>query len=313
MTGSKRRIPAWTSVVVGAVVGGIGLLFVVRTLVVEAPDVRDAIGGGNLWYVPAALVTAGAGMVAVALPWRSAIALLGGRLDRAEVVARYFSGELGKYVPGSVWAVVGRGELARRRGVDAAAAYGSVGLSLLGLYLAALLVAAVTLPAALASGSDRRPWLLLLLLPIGLLALHHAVTERLVLAVERVRGRPLDLSVPSWRQALGLVVRYVPAWLLIGTSTWFVVLVMGGGVGWPEVLFATTLSWFAGFAAVPVPGGVGVREAVFVALTPELDGGVSAAAALTARLLFVLVDGVGAAAASAWLARRLRGRSDAPS
>jgi uncharacterized membrane protein YbhN (UPF0104 family) len=46
---------------------------------------------------------------------------------------------------------------------------------------------------------------------------------------------------------------------------------------------------------VPVPGGVGVREAVFVALVDALPTGVAATVAVTARFCFVLVDGGGAA------------------
>lgn len=287
----------------GIAVGALGLAVVVRTLVARSDDVEAAAAGASPWLLLAALGSAAAAMVAVALPWRTAIGLLGGSIDRTDAVCRFFAGEIGKYVPGTVWAVLGRGELARRAGVTASAAYGSVALSLLTLYLAALAVATATLPAVLAGDGDRRPWLLLLLLPLGLLALHHAVTERLVTAGGRLRGRDLELAVPRWPAAMDLVARYLPAWALIASATWLVVRSVGGDASWPQIAFATTLSWFAGFAAVPVPGGVGVREAVFVASTPSLDPGVAAAVALIARLLFVLVDGSGAVAASAWLAR----------
>jgi len=60
---------------------------------------------------------------------------------------------------------------------------------------------------------------------------------------------------------------------------------------------------------VPVPGGVGVREAAFVAAAGSLDPGIAAATALAARLLFVAVDAIGALLGSFALRR---GRRPAP-
>ena len=66
------------------------------------------------------------------------------------------------------------------------------------------------------------------------------------------------------------------------------------------VVFATALSWVVGFIAIGVPGGLGVREATFAAvLSVAVPAGVGPAAALAARLVFMLVDTVGAVGASA--------------
>ena len=69
------------------------------------------------------------------------------------------------------------------------------------------------------------------------------------------------------------------------------------------------LSWIVGFVLVPVPGGVGVREAAFVAAAGSLDPGIAAATAVAARALFVVVDALGAALGT--LALR-RGEVDQP-
>jgi glycosyltransferase 2 family protein len=68
------------------------------------------------------------------------------------------------------------------------------------------------------------------------------------------------------------------------------------------------LSWIVGFVLVPVPGGVGVREAAFVAAAGSLDPGIAAATAVAARALFVLVDALGAALGA--LALRRAGEGD---
>ena len=129
------------------------------------------------WIVAAFLVAAAA-MTAIAIPWRHVLRMLGGDLSWPETVARYYAGEIGKYLPGGVWPVLGRGELARRAGVARTAAYSSVALSLALLYLAAMFVVLVCVPVMIAAGGSLASLWVLALLPLGLAGLHHAVLER---------------------------------------------------------------------------------------------------------------------------------------
>ena len=226
-----------------------------------------------------------------------------------EVVGRYYLGEIGKYLPGGVWPILGRGELAVRWGVSRAAAYGSVLLSLLALYLAAALVVTVGLPVLLSGDDGTGPVIVVVLLPLGLAALHPAVLGRVLAVGERLIRRPLQLPTPAWGASVGLVLRYLPAWLAIGGATWAVARALDPSAGVLDVGVAAVLSWLVGFALIPVPGGVGVREAAFVAAAGSLDPGIAAAVAVTARVLFVAVDGIGALLGSA--AVRRSGRATA--
>lgn len=287
---------------------GVALAFVGQRMASNWDDVTDSLSEAQPAWIVAAAVLAAVGMAAIAVPWRRALHLLGGELTQADTIARYFLGELGKYLPGGLWPVVGRGELARRAGVARLAAYGSVALSLAALYLAAMFLAVAGAPAILASdrdggGSDATRYLwALALLPVGLILLHHAVLARLRSLGETLLRRTISAEVPRWRDSLTLVACYVPAWLLIGTATWAIARGLGQDVGWLDVAPAAILSWIVGFVLVPVPGGVGVREAAFVAAAGALAPGVAAAVAVVARLVFIAVDTSGALAASAWLA-----------
>ena len=300
---------AGASTALGALLAIVAGIFVGRALVREWDEVSSSLSDASPGWIVIAGVLAMAGMTAIALPWRHALRMLGADLSWGHTIARYYLGEIGKYVPGGVWPVLGRGELARRAGVRRAPAYSSVALSLITLYLAAMFLALLGVPALLDRGSSGYMWVLLLL-PLGLIALHHAVLERVRSLAERILHRRIGATIPRWRDTLSLVVMYVPAWLLIGTATWAVARGLGQDVGWLDVAPAAVLSWVVGFVLVPVPGGVGVREAAFVAAVSGMDSGVAAATAVLARALFVLVDAVGALTASGWLARhRLSGRS----
>lgn len=264
--------------VAGVGVALVGAGFVAWRLADEWSASKEAVGDASPAWLLAAVVLAALGMVAVADGWRT---VLGPRVRRAQAVPWYFAGEITKYVPGLVWPVIGRAELARRGGVPRSEAYGSVAASLVFWYAAAAAVATVLLPP------------LALLVPVGLLLLHPAVTSRVVGVGERVLRRPL-LVVPSWPAAVALVARYAAAWVLLGSATWAVARALDPGADWLIVLGATALSWLVGFLAVPAPGGVGVREAAFVAAVSGLDPGVAASTAVVARLVFVSVDTAGA-------------------
>jgi uncharacterized membrane protein YbhN (UPF0104 family) len=297
---------ARASTVLGLGLAAVAVGFLVRFIARDWDEVSDTLAGARLGWVLAAAASAAAAMTAIAVPWRAALRLLGGDLSWPETVARYYVGEIGKYVPGGLWPVLGRGELATRGGVPRSAAYGSVALSLVVLYLAAMLLVLASVPLIVAAGGSSAYLWALAPLPLGLAGLHPAVLERVRAAVARLTRREVSVAIPPWRASMALLVQYVPAWLLVGTATWLVARGLGQDVGWLDVAPAAVLSWIVGFVFVPVPGGVGVREAAFVAASTELDAGVGAAVALVARVLFVLVDGGGFAVASAYLARRPR-------
>lgn len=306
--GGRRRRWLALPTLVGAVVGLACVIFVAAALTSQWSEVRDEVADASLGWLAAGLGFAAAGMGWMAWCWRDALDLLGHRPPRGRTVAWYFAGEIGKYVPGGVWTVVGRAELARRGGVPAGRSYSSVGLSLVALYLSDLVLAAALVPiglAGLSGGGDSgspAALALLLILPLGLAALHPRVLERGRGLLVRFTGRGTDLPVPAWGATVGLVLRYLPAWILIWLSTWCVARALLPDPSLLRVGIAATLSWAAGFVAVPVPAGAGVREAVFVAAA-GMPAGVAATVAVASRLLFLLVD-VGGAVVTAPLHRR---------
>jgi uncharacterized membrane protein YbhN (UPF0104 family) len=308
----RRRLAVLTPAAVGLLVGGVCVAFVVTSLTSQWDEVRDDIAHASVGWLVQALVLGAAGMTWIAACWPEALHLLGHRIDRRRAVAWYYAGEIGKYVPGGVWPVVGRGELARRGGVPRGRAYPSVGLSLVALYLAALLVAAVLVPLDLAKQSESPAALALLaLLPLGLAALHPAVLTRVRDLVARFTGRGGDIAIPPWRDTVALVALYVPAWLCIWAATWCVARAL---IPDPPVLrigIATMLSWTAGFVAVPVPAGAGIREAVFIA-SSGLPAGMGATIAIGSRLVFLLVDVAGVALSAPWHRRGRTGTRREP-
>lgn len=292
------------STVVGLVVGLLSVAFVVKALGSEWHRVRQDVANAAPGWIAAGLLFAALGMTGIAVGWTGVLEMLGSKVARSRVIAWYFVGELGKYLPGGVWPVLGRGELARRGGVPRQRAYVSVFLSLITLYLGAMFVAAVLLPFSLAGGGPLgAASLLLVLLPLGLAALHPRILNPVFGLARRVTKRELVVEIPSWRASVMVVLRYAPAWVFVGLATWAMARAIDPGAPFSRIAFAAVLSWIAGFVAVPVPAGAGVREAVFIAAS-GMDHGAGATVAVAARILFILVDGGGAGIGAPFLRHR---------
>lgn len=266
-----------------------------RALDEEWPKVVEAARGAGPGWLAGGFVLGLLSMAVIALGWRRALALVGLPCSRREVLRWYFVGQLGKYVPGGIWAVVGSAELAVGGGASRARGYGAMFLALGAAYLAGIVTVAALLPfdVGLLRGAPS-VGALLLLIPLGVLAVHPVVLGQVLALVRRLSGVPIELEIPAWASSLRLVLGHVPAWLGIGLATWLVTQGLGAASSLFNVLLASILAWVVGFLVVPVPGGLGVREAVFVATATSLSSGMAAAVAVVARVLFVLVDAAGA-------------------
>lgn len=295
---------------IGLLVGVVGILFVARNLVADWDSVIANARAAESRYLVVAFLVAVLGMLIIALGWRQCLLALGGRVSIREALRQYYIGELGKYVPGGVWTVVGRGELARSSGLSRVSSYGATVVSIAIAYLAAIVTAGVTVLVFDTGGEDSwialTPWLV----PLALLSLHPRAIRLGLKAISKLGRRPSGLDLSSWATGIRLMVVHIPAWIGIGIATWLVALSLDPTApSLANILIAAVMSWVAGLLAVPVPGGIGVREAVFVAMATSLTSpGVAAAVAVTSRLLFILVD-----ASSAVVVTLLASRSQSSS
>lgn len=290
---SPRKLRALMGGIVGVGISLAGLIFVGMAVARHRDDIEAGVAVVSPVWAAGALAASVAGMTLVALVWHRSLKMFGIDVTRSAAVTLYYRGEIGKYVPGGVWPIVGRAELTKRTGASAGPAYNSVLVALAALYLAAAGVSLLTFASNAVSSLS--VWLLLGVATVAL-ALHPRAWEKLGVVLQHVSGRRLLL--PSRLEVAGLVLRSVPAWILIGTSTWIIARAMSPDIGYVRVVSATAFSWLVGFLAVPAPGGLGVREAVFVAAMGNTPTGVAAATALLGRLAFMLTDGVGALVAT---------------
>ena len=140
MTVSRKQLLVRLSTVAGVVVAAAGAAFVGRKLAVGWTENREVIADARWGWLLVALPLAAVGMASVGMVWRRIIIALGGEVSRPEIFVWYQLGQMAKYLPGGVWPMVGRSEMAVRGGLRRSRAYNSVALSMGAAYLCATLV-----------------------------------------------------------------------------------------------------------------------------------------------------------------------------
>ena len=292
----SKPLLARLSSVLGIVIGIAGVAFVARTLISKWDEVSDAFSQVDAINLVLSLLLGLAAMTSIGWIWVTMIVARSHNVRHRNAMAWYFTGQLGKYVPGGIWPIVGRAELAVRNGIPRLDAYASTGLSLVTTYAAAV----VTIGIGAAATTGHR--LIAVLIAISLVLAFAAFSQpSLRAAIIRVATRvsPSASSLTDPKRLARLTVVHIPAWILMSLSTSVTATAFGAKISIADMLFITTTSWLAGFLVVGVPGGIGVREAVFTSLAGGIIGTPMAVSlALMSRVVFIAVDLTGALVSS---------------
>jgi hypothetical protein len=290
-TASVRRPPRWRAVVRVAVLvvflGALGWALATRW-----GAVRPLLGQLSVRSVAVAMAAVMAGILATFLCWRAVLTDVAGRLPLAAGARVFFVGQLGKYLPGSLWPVMAQMELGRDHQVPERASGAAVGVFLLVVVGTGLAVAAVAAPL-LGPDALHAYWWLLAALPLALLAVAPPVLNRgvaLVLRLARRSPLPAPLSGGGLLRAAGWALL---SWLAYGVHVWVLAgqLTDAGPLLLAHATGSFAAAWCAGFLLVVAPAGAGVREAALILLLGGvLTGPQATVVAVVSRLLFVAGD-----------------------
>jgi glycosyltransferase 2 family protein len=225
--------------------------------------------------------------------WRRMLTAWGRGLDLWAAARIWTVSSLGKYLPGKVWAVAGMAVMAQRAGIGAGPATGSaVILQVLAIGTGAAVVALTgweTLRGAYPGAATGLAGLLAASIGgIGLLLWPALVNRVLRLAAPNAGA----VRLPVGAVAFGLVANAV-AWMGYGAALWLLArgLLPEVELGLLPATAVFTASYLAGFLALFAPGGIGVREGVFILMLQGPIGiGAATALAIASRLLLTVTE-----------------------
>lgn len=269
--------------VLRVVFGAVGLAFMVVALW-ETWDLsrHSVLPDPRVMAAAAGLILVG--LVGAGFSW---LALFGEGAPR-RLVADFYMAQLGKYIPGGgLWQAAGQIGLATASGLRAArvagafVAHGVVQLTS-AAFVGGFLVAAGDLPVwiRLAAGAA-------LLAPLLLhRAWMEAVLSRVAHWARRSDGEltapPQEAILRSWIWSLVPVVTFGFGYAVLLND-------LAGSAGILRTAVAFDMAWAVGFALIPFPSGLGVREAALLVLV-DAPAAAVIAASVGLRLLAILSE-----------------------
>ncbi len=264
----------------------------------------------ELWENPPSLRpewlvgTAGGYVVAFGLwgaYWCRLLATMNQPVKPGAAVRAYFQSQLGKYVPGKALAIVLRVWLVHDSGVRPAVAAVTAVYETLTTMASGCLLAVILFPLAAEIPSQHR-WMLLGLLPLATVPIFPAIFNRLARRAARPFLAPHSPPLPQFTlpDLLRGLAQTSIGWLFLGLSLRATLLGFGhDGVPWLTCVVYVAFAYVAGFLTLPLPGGLGVRDALLQQLLaaslsqsmdrPEGDA-LAAVVALSLRLWWTLTE-----------------------
>jgi glycosyltransferase 2 family protein len=247
-----------------------------------------ALGAPDPVRLVAATAAVAVALLAAAGAWST---LLGERRFRV-VLPGFLGAQLARYIPGSLWQGVSQVLDAERLGVRRSRATTAF-LVQLGTQVVAATV--VTL-LVLLDASQLPPWLITAAVAAPLVAVPMVSRRWMSRAVAWLRARSvrfsgMELAPPSQRALVVATAFGAVNALLIGSAFG---LLMPSAASAREVAAAAgafAFAWLIGFLVVPLPAGLGVREALLViGLGDRHSVAVILGAAVALRLLMIVVE-----------------------
>lgn len=274
--------------------GGAGVAFIVLAL-------RRSVRDGWITVVPSwprllvAELLVATGLVAAAAGWRALL----NPLDRpAAATTAFYVSQLGKYIPGGFWQPAGQFGLTTSSGIPRRRVLAALSVSVV-----VLVVSGATISAGVAVTASHLPQGARVASVAGLgstLLLNRRWMSRVLRFSQRfVSWVPAPEELPSQRMILHSFAWNAITLLLSGSS--LAILAHDGAAA----IFSFAAAWTIGYLAVPIPSGIGIREAVLVGLMGPATASV-VAASVAHRIVTMLAElllGVGSWVRAAVAAR----------
>jgi hypothetical protein len=227
--------------------------------------------------------------------WTLLLNALGGHIEIPKGMRIHLVANLMKYVPGFVWPYVGKSYLATRHGVTASIAVLSVVAEFAIVFFTGILLLALALPFSgivpLSAGQSVVFQLGAILLAVMSIAGIPFAGRWLFVKLRQANLSQAPFEQVNWKQVVQVVIAILLTWCLLGLG--FSILATPASSHFlqamPRQTFALASALLIGQVAFLVPMGIGVREAVFLALLgPDHPASLAVVIAIVFRLLMTV-------------------------
>ncbi|MGB7055561.1 MAG: lysylphosphatidylglycerol synthase domain-containing protein [bacterium] len=218
--------------------------------------------------------------------WQKIMHALGAPINFAQSIWMIATTQIGKYLPGKVWYMIGRVYVGKKASIEGKSLALSMVLETCLLHVTGGIIFLITTVIA---GSYNISWIIMsiILISVAIIILHPKILGPVVNFFLRILKKPEIKSTLAYHQIIQISVYFFGLW--IGQVIGFYFLVRAIYPIPPSYILnlasAYTLAWISGSVAIFAPGGLGVREGVMtLLLSPILPMPLAIAISFIARV-----------------------------
>jgi len=220
--------------------------------------------------------------------WRRLINLCGERVDFKLALKLFSFSQFGKYLPGRIWVILGRTQMAPTHGLNPLVITVSSSIEQFFILASGLFYIPFVFPAYSSSG--------LILYYLAFFSILLLCSRRLRPYLDKIAKKYVKPSIVerfSTSRILAFLLGYILAWGIFGIG-FYLFLTSFTPLGWgfyPVAVGSFVVSWVFGILSIFTPGGLGVREGVLIAtLQGWLGSVVALGVSMGSRIWLVLSE-----------------------
>jgi len=270
----------------------IALVAAVWAIASRGPELVKALQQLSILALVGSFVAGLLGILTLYLSWLAAVTDGQVELPVREGLRIYGVGQIGKYLPGSVWPVITQTQLGRRLGISPLRMASGALLALAVSVSSGLVLGVVLLPFSGGDATRKLWWVSLAAIPLVVVVLPPILNRLIAFAARILRRGPVQpaYTLPGIARSAG--------WAIVGNFFFglhiFCLAYSLGATSFRSYLLsvcAYSLASCIGVIVIFAPAGAGVRETVLIAvLAPVLSVDSALAIALVSRGVLILVD-----------------------
>jgi uncharacterized membrane protein YbhN (UPF0104 family) len=251
-------------------------------------EISSSLGLISSLSVALSIIAVAVGLLLTGIIWVILLAYLGHPISYISAQPIFFVGQLGKYIPGSVWAIGAQAKMAKKCNVPIRVTVATGTLFLYVNLFSSVLLGAFAAGAIWPTLWANRFYVMLLVLVCTVML------SPFVMAVfaRKLKGDS-EISYPSIKRHLLVCLLMTVSWSSYGIAIYVLIhsLDPDSTVSIFYAISTFAISYAAGLLVVISPAGVGVREAVLIlGLSPFLGFEQASAIALLIRLIHTFTD-----------------------
>ena len=196
--------------------------------------------------------------------WRNLLQKLSSKLPFKKAFKIWFYSNLGKYVPGKIWSVMGMVYMCEKEGIPKAATLSSAILNQLLNIIGGLILVLILSGTKFLSGMSKLYYLPLIL--VFVISLYPRVMEKILnWGLKKLKKEPVKVNL-SFKENLFFTLLFMLAWGVYGVAFNIFIMSLTDSPlsNWPFLTSIFAFSYIIGFLSIFVPGGFGVREGILV-------------------------------------------------